>query len=221
MKKYLTLLITTAAVGTLLFLLPILSPIIIPTAEYIYPTVKDVNNYSVCSGVISNDDGILYVTANISENDIPYVALGQTAEITGNALGKNIYTGKVSYVSQKASKIQSGTTSRTVIKCHIKIVGDTSELKEGYNVTAKIVTDTEKNAMILPFDTVMTEGNNNYIYVINGANAEKRYIETDGEIKDGYIISVGVDTDTKVVYNPTEYTSEKLRVTATARSEEY
>ncbi len=221
MRKYWPLLSATAVLSAILFCLPLLADFFVKNTEYVYPTVTDVKDYAVCSGVISEKDGALYVKANISESDIPYVTEGQTVEITGNALGDEVYFGKVSSISEKATTLQSGTSIRTVIKCDIKFEDKTDALKAGYNVTAKIITNVHEDAVIVPFDAVFSEGKNKYVYVVNDALANKQLIETSGETTDGYMVSVGVDDTTKVVIDPSDLEGGKVRVNAYPFGEAY
>lgn len=221
MKKYWVLFTATAFITALFFTMPFISSAFVKDAEYIYPTVTDVNEYAVCSGTVSEENGKLVVKANISENDIPYVEIGQKVEITGNALGDSVYKGVVDNISSKATKIQSGTSTRTVVKCTVKIDGNVSKLKVGYNITAKIITKTHTDAVIVPFDSVMIEGKNKYVYLIEENTAKKKYVETDGETTSGFIISVGVDNKSQVVYNPLKLKGEEIKVNARAFSEGY
>ncbi len=221
MRKYWPLLTATAVITVLLFSFPLLADVFVKDTEYIYPTVTDVKDYAVCSGIIAEKDGKLYVKANISESDIPYVKIGQTVEITGNALGSNVYYGTVLDISEKATTIQSGTSTRTVIKCDIKFDDNTDTLKSGYNVTAKIITKVHNNAVIVPFDSVLNEGKNKYVYVIHDSFAKKQIIETSGETTDGYMVSVGVDDSSKVIYDPTGLNGADIRVNAYYFGEEY
>lgn len=221
MKKYWILLVLTA-IGTAVFLtLPFLTSLFIKDAVYVYPTVSDVDNYAVCSGVVAEENGQLIIKANISENDIPYVKEGQQVIITGNALGEEKYNGTVSSISSKATKIQSGTSSRTVIKCDVKIDGDDSKFKVGYNVTAKIIVKTYSDAIVVPYNSVVLDGNNRYVYVIEDKTAIKKYIETDGETPDGFIVSVGIDKNSMVLYDADDLKGDQVRVSARLHNEGY
>ena len=221
MKKYWILFLSTAVVTALFLTMPFISSAIVKDAEYVYPTVSDINEYAVCSGVVTEENGTIIVNANVSENDIPYVEKGQEVEITGNALGDSMYMGRVKIISSRATKIQSGTSSRTVVKCNVAIQGDTSKFKVGYNVTAKIIIKTHKQAVVVPFDSVMLEGKNRYVYLVENNIAKKQYIETEGETTSGFIVTAGVDNKSMVVYNPSKLEGEEIKVNARAFSEGY
>ena len=53
MKKYWILFLSTAVVTALFLTMPFISSAIVKDAEYVYPTVSDINEYDVCSGVVT------------------------------------------------------------------------------------------------------------------------------------------------------------------------
>lgn len=105
----------------------------------------------VSSGTLAviYDLSCLTMEMNVSELDIGKVAVGQTVEITANALPGEIFTGTVEKVSI------NGTTTNGFTNYPVTIsVTDYGNLKPGMNVSATILCDTVKNALCVPVAAV-------------------------------------------------------------------
>lgn len=216
MKKMLYIIIPTVIITSVLLIMPIVSGFVTADVEYIYPTIEDVYNYAVCNGVISEENGVLSVTANISEHDIPRVREGQSVIITGSALGDTEHFGKVTSIATKATKQQSGGSSRTVLKCNIEFESATNDLKSGYNVTARIITNVTESAVVVPFDNCIIENGNYYVYLLQGNSAQRRLVDVSDETESGFVISSGVTSESMLICSPEKLEGSQVRVNAKA-----
>lgn len=105
----------------------------------------------VASGTLAviYDLSCLTMEMNVSELDIGKVAVGQTVEITANALPGETFTGTVEKVSI------NGTTTNGFTNYPVTVsVTDYGNLKPGMNVSATILCDTVKNALCVPVAAV-------------------------------------------------------------------
>ena len=86
---------------------------------------------------------------NVDELDISKVKVGQTVEITADALIGQSFTGTVDKVSI------NGTTANGVTTYPVTItIRDFGNLLPGMNVSAKILGETAKDVLCIPLDAV-------------------------------------------------------------------
>lgn len=99
--------------------------------------------------------GAMEALVNVDENDINSIKLGQPAEISVDAvLGEKI-TGTVSEIASSATPVAEGSSvQKTEFEVKIAITSDTSKLRPGMTASADIVTDTRKDALSVPIQSV-------------------------------------------------------------------
>ncbi len=99
--------------------------------------------------------GAMEALVNVDENDINAIKLGQSAEISVDAvLGEKI-TGKVSEIASSATAPAAGSTvQKTEFEVKIAITSDTGKLRPGMTASADIVTATEPKALSVPIQSV-------------------------------------------------------------------
>ena len=95
----------------------------------------------------------LTMTLNIDELDIKSVAVGQTAQITADAVPGQTYEGTITEVGI------NGTTSGGVTTYPVKVaINETGDLLPGMNVDVSIVISQDHNVLTVPADAVQTGG---------------------------------------------------------------
>lgn len=95
----------------------------------------------------------LTMTLHIDELDIMSVAVGQTAQITADAVPGRTYEGTITEVGI------NGTTSGGVTTYPVKVqIDETEGLLPGMNVDISIVISQENNVLAVPADAVQTGG---------------------------------------------------------------
>ena len=93
------------------------------------------------------DPTVFGLTASVSELDIASVALGQTAEVTMDALSGQTFTGKVAAISSTA------TTSQGVVSYKVTVTVDDpsgSALKSGMSASADITVKSVTHVLVVP-----------------------------------------------------------------------
>ncbi|MDD4698721.1 MAG: HlyD family efflux transporter periplasmic adaptor subunit [Oscillospiraceae bacterium] len=152
--------------------------------------------------IVINGDNNLSVKININENLISNIEIGQPVQITGNAFGDYVYTGVLTELAKKAKTISTGTTSETIVEGYVDIDNPDSKLKSGYTVKATIITNTVKNAVIVPYEAVVQDDdNNNYVYKIVGCWAVKQFFKEADETSAGIVVSSGINLNDTVAVN--------------------
>lgn len=137
------------------------------------------------------DLSYLEMTMNIDELDIGSVAVGQTVEITADAVEGKTYTGTVTRVSV------AGTTSGGITTYPVTVrIDETDGLLPGMNVGAEIVLDQAEDVLAIPSGAV-----NRGDTVLITADSPSAANALDQEAPEGYVyvsVETGVSDDSYI-----------------------
>jgi len=137
--------------------------------------------------------------ADIDENDVGNIKIGQKAEITLNSYGDKVFTGIVKNIVPQTKKSDSGATVVVV-----KILLQNSDLLSvnGLNGQVNIITSEKNGVLIIPQTAIIGDGE---VLVKVGVKYEKRKLElgimsdTDVEVVSGLSESDEIVTNPEVV----------------------
>ena len=108
----------------------------------------------------------LQVVAEVNEEDIPRVIVGQTALFRTDAFPERRLQGKVSEITPM------GDVAAKTFRVKMLLPDDTP-LKPGMSVEANIVTREKPNALLIPADALQ----GNAVFVLDGSTARKREVK--------------------------------------------
>lgn len=100
---------------------------------------------------------------SVDELDVSSIKVGQSVEITADAVEGETFTGTVTNVSLQSS-YSNGVTNYPVTVT----LDDTGSLLPGMNVDAKIILDSSENALVIPANALM-RGNRVYVKKSTGS----------------------------------------------------
>ncbi len=103
--------------------------------------------------VVITDYDHLQLTITVDEMDVPKVKVGQTAEVTLDALPGRIIRGTVEDISMEGSQSNGVATFPVNI-----LLEPAEEVRPGMSGTAEIVTASKQNVLLLPIEAVQTAG---------------------------------------------------------------
>ncbi len=166
-----------------------------------------------CVVISSNEQ--LQVKVEIGEQDVKYIKTGQPVHIHGVAFSKDTYAGTVVSVSSTATEQYSGTATETIVEAVVEI--DPTEwddsLRLGLTATTDIVVDSEENGLIVPYDCVLQdEQQQEYVYVYQRGRAIKRVIETGWELRDGFQVVSGLSAGERIITEPAVISEDGMSV---------
>jgi len=149
------------------------SPEIVATADGVLTAVNDTELVKdLTAAQISPLDAMDLIVA-IDELDIAKIQIGQSADISIDALPDESYTGTVSRVSQ-VGVAQGGVTTYDVTLT----IQETGGLRIGMNASAEILVDKREGVVILPLDAIQYQGDRPYVLLADGdANAGEGAVE--------------------------------------------
>lgn len=147
-----------------------------------------------------SDTGILEVPVNISENYIDRVQVGQPVQIAFNAVTDKIYTGKVTKISDEAAQTTGLNGKETTVGVTVTLDDKKDDkLRIGYSADCTIVTSTDKNILVVPYECIHSDDKGDYVYTLVKNKANKVYIKTGREYKNGAEILSGLKTGDKII----------------------
>ncbi|OJU12933.1 MAG: hypothetical protein BGN88_12915 [Clostridiales bacterium 43-6] len=161
-----------------------------------------VSNPNIPAIVIANTEK-LQVKVSISEDIISGVSLGQSAVITGSGFKGREYKGTVTKIFPAATEMMGVASSQTVVNAIVSIDKPDKYLKPGFTAKVKIITDTGKNILIIPYESITQDENQKeYVYKIDNGRAVKHYIKTGREVENGVEILEGLKRGDRIAENP-------------------
>ena len=135
------------------------------------------------------DLSYLVMVINVDELQVSNVSVGQSVQVTADAVPDKTYTGTVTRVSMKGSSNGGTTTYPVTVR-----IDETEGLRPGMNANAEIVIAEAKNALAVPNAAIVRGG---YVLVTkdspSAANADPEM-----EAPDGYVyvdVKTGVSDD--------------------------
>lgn len=118
------------------------------------------------------------VRAQIDEQDIINVEVGQRADITGEDFPGHTIPGHITRISPVAIKSTDTSSTARQVLTTIALDRSPSFLKDGMNVDVDILTTDLPRALSVPNAAVFKENGNTYVFVVDSGTARKRQVRT-------------------------------------------
>lgn len=186
--------------------------------ESITKIINDTVIYSSTNGVItefpleqnmktlSGEKIVIYSTenyefvSNVAQKDAVLIREGQKSIIEIDGISTQ-YDGIVTQVSKSAQDDNTGSQLPKV-EIKIKISNPDDYIAFGYEGEAKIIIDSKDDALIVKNESIKTEDDNWFVYVLKGNSAIKKIVKLG--LSDGYITSIeeGLQENDIVIVNP-------------------
>jgi multidrug efflux pump subunit AcrA (membrane-fusion protein) len=179
--------------GFFLKSIPTVSPVKVAKVNYTESVTADGNIYR------DEETGAVSVQTFINEKDISHIKTGLKTEITGAAFPDKTYQATVIAIAGTAQKIVVANATKTVVEVWAQIDNPDDTLKSGYTASVKILTGSPEKKRLLPYDVVNQDEVGEYIYVLKGNTAVKRYIKTGDELPEGLEVISGLDENEEVI----------------------
>lgn len=164
------------------------------------------------------DPDKLQVRADIKEFDVRNVAVGQSVNITGDAITEEDgITGRVQSISSVAKKSASIGGTETLIEVLVSIDKTSPILKPGLSVTCDVVTSDKKGVLLATFQMLRDDKNGNkMVYVVEGQG--NSMVMKDRQVKLGVTSELnaevldGLQEGEQVVLDPLPYYKDGARI---------
>ena len=141
------------------------------------------------------DLSYLVMVINVDELQVSDVSVGQSVQVTADAVPDKTYTGTVTRVSMKGASNGGTTTDPVTVR-----IDETEGLRPGMNANAEIVIAEAKNALAVPNAAIVRGG---YVLVTkdspSAANADPDMIAPEGYVYVPVKIGVSDDDYTQII----------------------
>jgi len=140
----------------------------------------------------------LKLNVDVDELDMPYVKVGQEAQVSFDALQDKEYPASVESISMLGNE-QDGSTKYTATLKFDQIDG----LYEGMSASATITVEQKNDIVMIPAEALQEDEDTNYVYLdsgVPGQLGEKKNVKTglsDGEYVE---ITEGLQAGDKIMY---------------------
>lgn len=181
------------------------------------PISGTVASVSVTAGVIASNSSVAAVVSEIgrpqvvvgvSETVQPQIHIGDEVDIEITALGGGPVTGRVASV---ASSVSQGTG---LYQVHIDLPEDL-EVSIGMFAKAVFRTDARYGAVLVPTETILTDGDKQYVYIVDDGTAYRVEITT-GLVSDKQTeVTTGLSGGEQLVTRGQSYLSDGAPVRVT------
>ena len=115
----------------------------------------------------------LIFRGNIDETEVGRLVVGMPMKITIGALQDETLEARLEYISPKA--VDNNGANQFEIKAAVTKLGK-SQIRSGYSANAEIILAAANHVLTIPESAVEFEGNNTYVYVVQGAGKTKTYV---------------------------------------------
>ena len=115
----------------------------------------------------------LIFRGNIDETEVGRLVVGMPMKITIGALQDETLEARLEYISPKA--IDNNGANQFEIKAAVTTLGK-SQIRSGYSANAEIILAAANHVLTIPESAVEFEGNNTYVYVVQGSGKTKTYV---------------------------------------------
>ena len=146
----------------------------------------------------------LYVDLEVSEVDIDQIEIGQTVNVSFDALSGKQYVGKVSDVAM----ISDETSSAVNFTVTVELMDPDKDVRPGMTSEVEIVTAQREQALLIPNQAVRVVDGKQIVYVLQADQSTKTVEVGLGVSSDAYseLLSGDLKAGDLVVLNPTSTT---------------
>ena len=121
-------------------------------------------------------DSNYVVKAQVDEQDIINVRLGQAANISGQDFPGHVILGHVARIEPVAQKSTDASSTSMQVLTTIALDQSPSFLRDGMSADVDILTTDIPRAIAIPADAIDKSGKSAFVYVVSGGIAKKRSV---------------------------------------------
>jgi len=183
--------------------IPIISPI---NGTVIVRSIEPGQTVTTADAILVISDRLI-VKAQVDETDIGKVVEGQSAYISLDSHPEVPVKGKVTHIYYESETVNNVTIYNVVITPDRV----PAEFRSGMSASIDITEKERKNALLIPRDVIIQEGNLSYVLVKNSGSKEpeKRPITTGITDDQNIEVTEGLSTADTVMVPVRSYTPEK------------
>lgn len=152
----------------------------------------------------------LIVSIQLTKSDAPRIEKDQEVTLTS---GSKTYQGKVTHIDPTA-KITNGQFGNTAaLSATISFNDATENLFAGFDIDAEITTNTAKDVLALPIESLLYNAKNKpYVYIFKDGLAKAKLIEIGIQSDTAVEVTNGLEANQTVILSPDEKIKDGIEV---------
>jgi len=143
--------------------------------------------------------GGFVVKAQVDEQDIINVRIGQPVNVTGQDFPGRTLTGRVASISPVATKSTDPSSTARQIVTTVRLDQSPSFLRDGMTVDVDILTTNVKNALAIPTAAIAKDAKGSYVFVVHNGKLTKTYVHTGTKNDTQTVVKSGLLRGDKIV----------------------
>jgi len=160
------------------------------------------------------ESGNYIVKAEVDEQDVINVHVGQAAIVSGEDFPGKQISGHVASISPVATKSTDASSTAKQVLTTILLNSSPSYLRDGMSVDVDILTADVKNTLLVPNDAIVKENGKSYVFVVRKGVAHKTRITTGRANDTQTVVTSGLAPGEAVVAQKTPGLQDKEAVTS-------
>lgn len=162
--------------------------------------------------------GPMVIRAQVDEQDISGVRIGERATITGEDFPGHTLVGTVSRIAPVVVQQTAGANAAKNVETTIALSQRYPFLRAGMSCDVDIITGKAARALVVPLAAVFDDGGKHYVYVVRGGAAHKTQVHKGLASDTDVVILSGLRDGDAVVTSDLKTLHDGARVQATAAS---
>ena len=140
-----------------------------------------------------SDLSTIWVNADVYEYEVPFVKVGQTADMELSYYAGKTYTGKITYIYPTVDPV-----SHTV-KARIEFANPNFDLKPQMFANVQLKINYGKQ-IVVPQEAIMDSGDKQYVFVVHdGGVFEPRVIQMGAKLEGNVVVLSGLNAGETIV----------------------
>jgi len=141
------------------------------------------------------DTSSIKIELSLTEFDVGKIFVGQEAEVRLRAYPNEKFVGKVYYVSSVADPV----SKKFPVK--IRLENSDGKIKAGMVADVKIITDKQKDVLIIPKSAVFKEEGVEKVYVAENSKVKIKTVKTEAIDQDRSKVVEGLSAGEEIIVN--------------------
>ncbi len=185
-------------------------------------TVLSVQEQSVPNATTTGQEPIIQIgnltgmiaTGTLSEYDTLKVAVGQKVILSSDAVPGEKWEGEIITIGtlpQESTLATSGENQAVQYPVTVKVTNSQIPLKPGFQLIMEIETE-KKQAPVIPIDALQGDGEESYVYILEGNIAKRMDVEVGITSGDKIEIKKGLQENDKVIVDQIDGITDGMEV---------
>lgn len=155
----------------------------------------------------------LELEADILADDINKIKIGNEVEISGKPLDNTILKGKVIKIAPAAKTVVSSLgVNQKRVPVTIEITDEAKQLKPGFSVDIKIITDVKSDAIIVPDSSIFEYKEKSNVFLVENGKAVLRNVKRGVESGNSVEILEGLKEGDIILVKPDNTIKEGMKI---------